>query len=256
MGGRQRRARFAVRRANIYHAGSHERRTPNEKGVNLQSSEMNKPEKTRSPVPETALPHAGESLRERFRDRWWDILFWGIVPVVVLPICWEEWVHYLFKTPPTPFFATALLIVACVVAVWKIRKILSELPNLQLGAHGERIVGEKLDALRAAGYQVFHDIQEADYNIDHVIIGPEGVFAIETKTNSKPVRGKADVTYDGQRILVNGFPPDRDPLIQAKAAARRVCAILKEMTGSEVEWVQPVVLYPGWYVSTSVKDPP
>ena len=119
-----------------------------------------------------------------------------------------------------------------------------------MGLRGERIVGEVLDGLRAKGYRVFHDIEEDGYNIDHVIVGPAGVFAIETKTRAKPSGRQAKIVYDGHRVLVNGIEPDRDPVGQAKAASRRVRGIIKEMTGKDV-FVNPVVLYPGWWV-----DPP
>lgn len=44
-----------------------------------------------------------------------------------------------------------------------------------------------------------------------------GIFTVETKTFSKPARGNAKVTFDGENILVNGFRPDRDPVTQARA---------------------------------------
>ncbi len=44
-----------------------------------------------------------------------------------------------------------------------------------------------------------------------------------------------------------GHTPDRDPVAQAQASARRVRDILKQQTGEDV-WVKPVVLFPGWFV--------
>lgn len=65
-----------------------------------------------------------------------------------------------------------------------------------------------------------HDEIGQGFNLDHVLIGSAGVFTIETKTLSKPVRGQARIKFDGERFLVNGFEPDRDPVIQAKAQAK------------------------------------
>jgi hypothetical protein len=209
--------------------------------------------KTRSPLPNGSLPQAGESLNDLYHNRRWDIVYWAVVIVSVGLLCSQEWIHYWLKSPPSPFIGTLLFFAAIAIGGYRIQKILRELPDLRLGTEGERIVGERLETLRSQEYRIFHDIIEDDYNIDHVIIGPEGVFAIETKTRSKPARGNATVTYDGRRVLVGGMAPDRDPIVQAKAAARRVRAILKEQCGVEV-WVNPVVLYPGWYVS-SINDP-
>jgi hypothetical protein len=52
------------------------------------------------------------------------------------------------------------------------------------GRDGERKVGQALEALKADGWVVMHDV-EVPYggNIDHVVIGPRGAFAIETKSH-------------------------------------------------------------------------
>lgn len=42
-------------------------------------------------------------------------------------------------------------------------------------------ISEALDRLRKFGYHVFHDLMRDGYHIEHVIVGPTGVFAIETK---------------------------------------------------------------------------
>jgi hypothetical protein len=98
------------------------------------------------------------------------------------------------------------------------------------------------------GYQVMHDLVVDGFNVDHVLIGPGGIYAVETKTISKPARGECRVTCDGQSILVNGMKPDRDPVVQAKAGARWLHDLAKHSTGKAFP-VQPVVLYPGWFVN-------
>jgi len=84
------------------------------------------------------------------------------------------------------------------------------------------------------------------FNIDHVLIGPSGVFAIETKTRSKR-SGNAKVRYDGNRVIVDGWEPDRDPVAQARACASRLREILLEHSGKAV-FVRPVVIFPNWFV--------
>ena len=37
------------------------------------------------------------------------------------------------------------------------------------------------------GFAVFHDVPgDKAFNVDHVVIGPQGVFAVETKGRGKP----------------------------------------------------------------------
>ncbi|MBU1055794.1 MAG: NERD domain-containing protein [Proteobacteria bacterium] len=39
------------------------------------------------------------------------------------------------------------------------------------------------------GYKVYHDFPAEKFNIDHIIIGPAGVYAVETKARQKPTTG-------------------------------------------------------------------
>lgn len=118
---------------------------------------------------------------------------------------------------------------------------------LKQGRDGERFIGQYLEELRASRYRVFHDLIGAGFNVDHVLIGPAGVFTIETKTFSKRVGAGVEVTFDGKTIVVDGWEPDRDPVVQAKAQARWLRDILSRSTNRQFE-VWPVVLFPGWYV--------
>jgi Nuclease-related domain len=53
------------------------------------------------------------------------------------------------------------------------------------GAAGEEWTAEELSRL-GAGWQVFHDIPDGGGNWDHVVVGPSGVFAIDSKNLSQP----------------------------------------------------------------------
>jgi hypothetical protein len=55
------------------------------------------------------------------------------------------------------------------------------------GASGEERVGGLLESLLADGWQVIHDARLQHGNIDHIAIGPGGLFAIETKSHPGPV---------------------------------------------------------------------
>ncbi len=65
----------------------------------------------------------------------------------------------------------------------------------------------------------------------------------EVKTRSKPNRGDARVTNDGERVLVDGKLPARDPVVQARAGARSLQAILERYAGKK-KAVRSVVLFP------------
>ena len=113
-----------------------------------------------------------------------------------------------------------------------------------------RLEATHLEALRTAGYSVFHDVLGDGFNVDHVVVGPAGVFTIETKAWSKPAKGAAEITFDGESLLAAGREPERNPVVQAKAQANWLRQILAESTGKPYS-VWPVVLFPGWFVKNS-----
>jgi hypothetical protein len=45
--------------------------------------------------------------------------------------------------------------------------------------HLQSRLAEAFEQLRKFGYRVFHDLKREGYQLDHVIVGPTGVFAIE-----------------------------------------------------------------------------
>lgn len=69
------------------------------------------------------------------------------------------------------------------------------------GAQGEELVGEILDGLRADGWCVTHDVSLGRGNIDHVLVGPAGIFAIETKSH----RGRISIDRLDQRMLAQAY---------------------------------------------------
>ncbi len=56
------------------------------------------------------------------------------------------------------------------------------------GARGEEQVGALLDGLTGRGWRVVHDASLGRGNVDHIAIGPGGVFTVETKSNPGPIR--------------------------------------------------------------------
>lgn len=102
------------------------------------------------------------------------------------------------------------------------------------GARGEEKVAGILRRL-PSDYHVFNDYVVGHSHIDHVVVGPPGVFAVETKNWS----GK--VTVDDGSILIDGVPPSRPPLAQVVREAELVRLSLgaKGWTGT----VTPVLAF-------------
>jgi hypothetical protein len=68
------------------------------------------------------------------------------------------------------------------------RYVLPLLERRDRGATGEEQVGSMLDQMSERGWSVIHDASFGRGNVDHILIGPPGIFTIETKSHPGPVR--------------------------------------------------------------------
>jgi hypothetical protein len=103
------------------------------------------------------------------------------------------------------------------------------------GARGEEQVGAALKLLAGEGFSALHDVDAVGIgNIDHVVFGPTGAYAIETKAWSGTVYpGK------GGRLMCNG----QDRHKHVKQATREAVEVGKRLKRAGVDvWVQPVIV--------------
>ena len=102
------------------------------------------------------------------------------------------------------------------------------------GARGEERVAGILKNLPDS-YHVFNDFVAGGVHVDHVVAGPAGVFAIETKY------WRGLVTIEDGHILIDGQLPSRSPLSQVL----REAALVKE-TLAKAGWkgsVTPILAF-------------
>ena len=85
-----------------------------------------------------------------------------------------------------------VLISLTVYALKKLPALFKDVTNLRLGTEGEQYSGAELNLLMRSGAFVFHDIPYKYGNIDHIVIGRNRAFAIETKAVSKPENSKTE----------------------------------------------------------------
>src|SRR6266850_3617016 len=202
----------------------------------------------RSPLKDRPLRNPGQSLDDQIQDFTYDYMLWPtLLALFFVLLAALEWFRYLRTIPPSPRLYTFGAVAILAFAAYRVFKGLPRLHALKLGRDGEKAVGQFLESLRGRGYRVFHDVVGGNFNLDHVLIGPAGVFIVETKTHSKP-SGDARVVFDGETIRIDGFEPDRDPVIQAKAQASWLRELLTESTGRNFA-VKSAIVFPGWYVN-------
>ena len=146
-----------------------------------------------------------------------------------------------------------ILIVVCIFVVgfflYRLIKTFKLHRNKKRGLVGEQVVGHELTKLLRDGFHVFHDIELDGENVDHVVVGPSGVFAIETKYRRKPIDHP-----DGHKVYYNGTRlkfwncETTGPLDQAKRQKKKLLESLRSIF--DLNDVIPVVVYPGWWVES------
>jgi len=185
---------------------------------------------------------AGQSIREQ-RDRLTDNRLIPCFLLVTLP--WVLWVWEEFKMrthqAPSPKTLLGFAIVLTGVAAIALRRLFPRFRNLNRGERGEIKVAEVLDELRSLGYRPFHGLSYVSYDIDHVVVGPAGVFVIETKFRS----GYGEIEFrNGEGLFVGGRKEQNDPVKQARSNACDLNRLLKEYC-EKYFWVTPLVVFVG-----------
>ena len=96
-----------------------------------------------------------------------------------------------------------ILLIAYWIAYKEIKELDKQRLDLRKGAVGEAIVSYILESF-PDDFRVIHDLSTAHGNLDHVVIGPTGVFAVDAKN------WRGVITADGNdEILLNGKPTDK-----------------------------------------------
>lgn len=146
----------------------------------------------RSPLRDNLLRSPGQTIHHHLLNETLDLNanIWSLVLIT------------LFGAVLTPFsrrlvyFTIPIWIILALFILLRIKSQYRRIQDMRLGPDGELATAEELNQLMHYGYYVFHDFPGDHFNIDHVVIGPAGVFAVETKTRSKPVgKGKQGLKY-------------------------------------------------------------
>ncbi len=207
----------------------------------------------KSPIKEKPLRNPGESVDRQIEDFIADKLLQHILIITVaVTFTMLEWYRWYFEVVPSPYFFSAIAAVAVVISGWKIYKGRIKLKALKQGRDGEKAVGQFLEQFRNMGAKVIHDVPADGFNIDHVIIASSGVYVVETKSYSKPDKGEAIVTYNGEWVTFNGKNQTDKPIIQVTAATNWLRRLLKTSTGKDFN-LRAVVLFPGWYIQPTAE---
>lgn len=109
--------------------------------------------------------------------------------------------------------------------------------NREKGEQGEQRVREELHCLDES-YTALHNlVLDPDLgDIDHVVVAPHGIYALETKN------WNADIEIDQESAYYDGYETDKSPSKQVKKNSETVKSTL-EKNGIRVPFVKPIIVF-------------
>ena len=206
----------------------------------------------RNPLTKDLLRGPGHSLALELEERRADL---GSLMAATAPIPLLAYVMY--RTPqgwaPGAIIMAPALLFGFGYLVRRITTTVRQTHQLQLGLDAEIAIGQELNLLMRDGFWVFHDVKgDGPFNVDHVVVGPQGLFAVETKGRPKVTRADGE----GHRVVLRdgrlAFPgwTETKALEQARRNAQWLGEWLSSAMGEHVAAV-PVLALPGWYIDFS-----
>lgn len=122
-------------------------------------------------------------------------------------------------------------------AIYKTGKYAFEGDTFMRGGIGEAVICDELDKLPRE-YKYFRGIKIANtpYDIDFVVIGPTGIFAIDAKSHN------GNISYQNGKLLKNGKALEKDIIKQSKSQALFVHDLLKSNLNVDI-FVIPVLVF-------------
>lgn len=209
----------------------------------------------RSPLVDERLNFPGESLRNQLSDLLDDIVVCLVIALILIVVLISGLLGGVSELPS----GLPIVVICCgliAYASWKLKVQFSSALNYKLGLDGEEYTGQQLTLLLKDGADVFHDVPYKYGNIDHVVVGYDKVFAIETKAVRKPAKTAVasnaknyEVMFDGEKLHFPTFKTAK-PVEQAQLHAKWLHEHLNSKLKLEVQ-VIPVVALPGWFVKSS-----
>ena len=187
---------------------------------------------------------AGQFADERFRERkraWLRRIWWALPLLAAVELAVFGLMGFLFYRDHMAFFwgvgaGAAVAMVLCFADAPP-----HHIERWRQGAEGEKATAKQLRPLLRNGWVLVNDVQCDRGNVDHIVVGPAGVFLIDTKN-------LAGICSVSEGVLTVRWREDPEDGYESHSLARRTRAEAAELSarlhaaGLRRHWVQPMVV--------------
>jgi hypothetical protein len=164
--------------------------------------------------------------RQNVRDEWRT---WLLVSLGALGFA--SWSLLVDGLAARALAATAGVLGGVMLVLWSLGGHYSAF-RWWLGAEGERETGSEIEKL-GPEWHCEHDLEHERGNWDHVLVGPAGVFLLDSKRFNGTAAVGGDALRSGRLAFSGGA---------FRSGAKKVKLALEERLGTRAPWVQPVVI--------------
>jgi Nuclease-related domain len=127
---------------------------------------------------------AGRFAEERFRARrraWWRRVWWIFPTLAALEVAVCVGIGALVQPEHVPFYWGFGLGIAVTMVMTFADSPPNHIERWRQGFQGEKATAKVLRRFVAKGWVLINDIDTGRGNIDHILVGPPGVFLLESK---------------------------------------------------------------------------
>ena len=200
-----------------------------------------------------AIAGAGEFAEERFRARrraWRRRIWWFFPPFTAILIAIPVAFGWLLAPEHLGFYWGLGIGVAFAITAAFMDSPPHHIERWREGAEGEKATAKVLRSLARDGWVLFNDLDTGRGNIDHLLVGPPGVFLLDSKNLSGVLSVKAGVLSVRWREDPDDGYENFRLAGQMRARARDLEELLRRH-GVEIS-VQPVVVLWGRFEQRSI----
>ena len=151
---------------------------------------------------------------------------------------WQLWLQIVFLASATAF------------AAWRLGRTITARRQVRFVRDANVAIGHQLQQVAAAGSRVFHDVSTSAGVVDHVLVGPRGIYGVNVVARRARKRGSAflqgnELSFSQHHGIV--------PLVNIAASTARLEKEISRLLGQKVR-VRSVIATPGWDIGEQASE--